>query len=253
MAWPKYKSDPIREAVCEIHFVPSEPWDITIVGRVKERLADEYPTPPQQVRSIEATQSGKKTVEFKDALARFQFKGREQNALLGLGPDVVTIHALRPYPGWNESFKSRIERVVQCYSEVSKPKGVRRVGLRYINEIDVPSDSINLRDYFTTGASWPGGARQRLDAFASRVQISVPDSPILLLVTFASGLADNVSTSTFVLDVDAVANFPEEAPIGLDELWEWLGRLRVAERETFEAFLTDKARELFGMDTNGKR
>lgn len=42
------------------------------------------------------------------------------------------------YGGWEENFRPLIEAVVRAVEEISRPDGVIRIGLRYIDEIRVP-------------------------------------------------------------------------------------------------------------------
>jgi len=64
-----------------------------------------------------------------------------------LGPRLLAIHVLKPYPTWS-GFKPKIEKAWRSLVETVEVKGVERTGLRYINRIEVMEPSARLEDYF---------------------------------------------------------------------------------------------------------
>ena len=38
----QYKNAPIQEALCEFHFVPGPEWDVTVVGKLHDRVKEIY-------------------------------------------------------------------------------------------------------------------------------------------------------------------------------------------------------------------
>jgi uncharacterized protein (TIGR04255 family) len=155
----------------------------------------------------------------------------------------MSVHVLRPYPGWHEDFRSRIERALQAYNETTAPKGVKQIGLRYINQIVIAADTIELEDYFTTPPQTPDRFPKRQAAIFSRIESIYTDDPIRLVFTFAT-VKPPEGKLAFLLDLDLVWSWSDQ-PLALDDVMEKVETLRHRERDAFEALITERTREVF--------
>ena len=57
-------------------------------------------------------------------LGRSFFRMKRERGLVALGMNSLSIHVLRPYPGWDD-FRKRIVTALQAFEKVSAPKGIR--------------------------------------------------------------------------------------------------------------------------------
>ena len=113
MARRQYKNPPIEEAVCEIRFAAGAEWNLTFPSRFYERIKDQYPGKPRQQALMEAQLQAAPRVEnpmfqLRQESAKLLFPNADERRLVGIGPNVLSVHVLRPYTGW-EDFRSRIE------------------------------------------------------------------------------------------------------------------------------------------------
>jgi uncharacterized protein (TIGR04255 family) len=244
----KYRNPPIEEALCEFRFAPSQDWDPTVPGRFHEKIRDMYPAKPREQRVVEAgfqvsAQSADSAMQLKHGIAKVQFPTTDGKRLVAVGPDVMSVHVLRPYPGWHEDFRSRIERALQAYNETTAPKGVKQIGLRYINQIVIAADTIELEDYFTTPPQTPDRFPKRQAAIFSRIESIYTDDPIRLVFTFAT-VKPPEGKLAFLLDLDLVWSWSDQ-PLALDDVMEKVETLRHRERDAFEALITERTREVF--------
>ncbi len=245
----RYKNPPIEEAVVEFLFVPGQEWDLTIPGKLHEHpdIKSQYPGKPRTKKLIKesAFQSGPDQVNLavQEGISRIQLVDNDGRNLISLGTDVLGVNLLRPYPdnGW-EYFRPRIDTVLRAYSEVAQPKGVKRVGVRYINKIVVPEKEIEVGDYLQYSAPSAPDLPSKLAGFISRVEYIYDDVPIKLIVTQAT-VASPEGQPTFVADLDVIWEGAE--PKSLDTVMELVDDLHEREGKAFEAIITDATRNLF--------
>lgn len=198
----KYNNSPIVEALCEFQFVPGQPWDFTIHGLFYEKISKEFSEKQQQM-SVEIRlkqEAGAIQHEVLPTPERMQFFRKDKTALIQVGPDLLTVNHLKPYPMW-EVFKPLILDNLNKYHEVAKPKGFKRLVLRYINKIDIPEKSIGLSDYFNYYPYLPKELPQIHYAFSARVEIPYEENRDRILLTFGSIISEKPDMVSFLLDL----------------------------------------------------
>jgi uncharacterized protein (TIGR04255 family) len=243
-----YRHDPIVEALCEFRFVASDDeWDVTLPGRFYEKVKAEYHGKPRQHSVGEAefqaiTQPEGSALPFKGSFTKVLFPTQDDQRLVAVGKNVLSIHVLDPYPNW-EDFYPRIQRAFQSYREVSKPTGVRTITIRYINRVLIKATSFDLNEYFTIAPKPPPSTPLTTFGFLSRIESMYQDQPIRLATTLASTDAPE-GTSAFLLDLEVARSWLEE-PLPLEEAMASVHELRERERDAFEACITDRTREVF--------
>ena len=251
----RYKNPPIEEALCEFRFKPGRDWDLTIPGKLQTEFGDEYTGKPQEQRVVELgleAPGGKPfNLQYGEGLARVQLVTKDGKRMVGVGPDVLSVHMLRPYQdprhpessGWDE-FQPRIKIALGAYWNVAKPKGVHRIGIRYINKIVVPQKTVKVESYLRCALPNVSGLPDRLNNFMCRVEYAYSDG---VRVVLSQG-SINVSKDRvgFLIDLDVIWESTE--PVSQNEALEKVRDLRSREREAFETVITDKARELFDAD-----
>ena len=153
---------------------------------------------------------------------------------------------LAPYNGW-ESFEPWVRKNWKIWRKITKYTKIKRIGVRYINRIDIPAktgDIIDIEDYLTVFPKYP--EPHLLTSFTKyTIQIEGPFSIegfylIINTNVVKSPLIDHFS---IVLDLDLS---PQEGiPQKNDKIWEMINQMREYKNNAFEMCITDKARELF--------
>jgi len=234
----------------EFRFEPSQEWDLTMPGRLHGELRETYPGKPRQQDVVQASlvaQQGQAlNFAVHQGLAKVQLFTDDATRLVAIGPDVLSVHVLRPYQreeaasGWDE-FRPRIVEALSAYWNVAKPSGVLRVGLRYIDKVVIPELSVEVARYLKAAPPSVEGLPEQLGGFVGRVEYVYPDN-VRLVVSHASVEASEDCVA-FLMDIDLIWQSTKavdiEAALGVAD------DLRARERNVFEALITDEARSLF--------
>jgi len=241
----KYKNPPIVEALCEFQFISEQPWDLTLPGLIYEKIKDEFPDKQQQDGISVQFLPTERGFEYKiePGSPRVQFHRKDKSALIQVAPDLLVINQLKPYPTWNE-FKPMILKNFQIYKEVARPKGFRRIGLRYINIVEFDKSPIELKDYFQFYPFIPEGLPQIHGSFVNRVEFPYEQGKERLILTLATVIPTKPNVLSILLDLDYVMAAPEYIP--LDGVSDWLEKAHEEIEKAFEACITDEARKIFG-------
>ena len=248
----KYHNPPVEEAICEFHFSPGADWDYAFHINFLEQLRGEYSGKVRRQQVMEAgLQVGGDQHEahltMKQARSRVQYPTRDGKRIVGIGENVLSVHSLRPYEGW-DAFRPRVERALRVYEEVAGPAGVTRIAVRYINRIQLPSRNVKLGDYFTAPLSLPDSLNVTVSALLNRTESLFADAPIRLACTFA-GVEAPPGCSAFVMDNEVTQDWAQPA-LPLGEALDSVGRLKTRQTQVFESMITDKAREVFNADNS---
>ncbi len=259
---PNYTHAPIEEALCEFTFAPASPleqWDMTLPGRMLYHpdIKDIYvgqsrqQTVQQIMSDVMGGPNAPPNVALSSTLLRVLIPTADQKAVLGIGPNTISISSLRPYEGWNTAFKARIKQALDAYHHVANPTTVIRIVLKFINRIVVPAPGTTqaakfLRDIIPTIEANPENADAfiaTLSSYNVRKEYTTPDQTKIYITHATLQPADPVNTSEYLLDIEVVW---DHSPItdfarALDKVDE----LHSIEGAIFEAVITDDARRLF--------
>ncbi len=239
----KYSRPPIVEALCEFQFIPRQPWDMTIVGLFYEKIKEEFPEKQQQTTFEIDFRKKEGGVEQKvGSSPRMQFLSKNKTILVQTGPDLLVVNHLKPYPTWHKFYPIILKNLKQ-YQEIARPKSFKRIGLRYINKIEIAEKSVELADYFNYYPFLPEKLPQTHETFNVRVGIPFVEGRDRLLLTLASTSSKKPDSIAFVLDLDYVMVSPEKVEIEKTE--EWIEEAHTEIEKGFEACITEKCRDLF--------
>lgn len=246
VAYRSLKNPPIKEAVIELRFP----------GKI---------TPEQIVKFVAdqkiAHESKQELVQFN---ANFQFaKGLEPvqaqvvpvapiGARLKLPEDLtVFIQADRcsvnitsvPYPGW-EMYWGRASKLFAILLSLYG-HSVKRMGLRYINIIDLPLELQDFNEYFNLFTHVPPEPDFRgLSQLFMQMTISSQNPAIFANVTQAFAQADfQRKVLPYTFDIDTICVEPFEAKG--NAILETLEAMRTFRNSVFFGNLTEKCMELF--------
>jgi uncharacterized protein (TIGR04255 family) len=181
-----YKFPPISEAVCEFRFEPSQTWDSTFFGLIYDQLKRDFPKKKQEVGvKVEVGQQPGLLQQVVSA-PRMKFLSDDERSLVQLANDVMSISKLKPYDKW-ENFKEIILRSLAAYEEVNKPKGIRRIGIRYVNRIEIPQEKeVKIEDYLLAVPVLPEQIPQVFHVWVQRVEVPFPKINGLLIIQSGS-------------------------------------------------------------------
>ena len=152
---------------------------------------------------------------------------------------------LAPYDRW-ETFSAEAWQHWQKYKEITHPTKVTRLGVRFINKIDIPQASIEIKDYLRTAVDVSPYLPQVTDGYF--LQVVVPLLNLDASATITSTVVPPYSpdTTSLILDIDTWRRL--DVPVSDDteseRLLAALNELRIAKNFVFEACITDATRGL---------
>jgi uncharacterized protein (TIGR04255 family) len=241
---PPYQNPPIEEAIVEFRFVPTG-WNPELVERFcqHENIRSFYDglRKVMQVQHIRFEPEKQPEVSRQKELPRQMLLDLGGTRLLTIGHDVLSVNSQRPYEGFDEVFKGRIETALRVYDEVVANCQVIRIGVRYINKIALTGENKNRADHFKFRPFEPSIPGFALQSFLERGHLTSEDQT-QVLVTHVPVAGE--STPTFLLDIDVFKSF-QDTPLSLAAAIAETVTLHNQEKQVFEAMIKDEARRLF--------
>ncbi|MDP2929843.1 MAG: TIGR04255 family protein [Candidatus Omnitrophota bacterium] len=239
----KYKNPPVVEALCEIFFDGSQ-WDSTLPGLFFDRIKNNYP------KKKELDQIGVEVNVFKNIQGSRVFRGNQRiqfikndgSQLVQVEKDLLVVNQLRPYPRF-EYWKPTIDAMLAIYKELAMPNSIKRIGIRYINRVVIPSDKFKMEDYFCLYPKVPQSLGAAHGKFMMRLEIPPKNKGHMLVVTFGTAPAESFEISAEMFDLyDICAISPS---LSLEQVDKCIMEAHENIETAFEKSITDKARVLF--------
>lgn len=239
----QYKNPPITEVICEFRFELENAFDPKTVDLFFDEIKDKFPKKKKgQIHQMKFEvnpkgQSFNKTFEEFD-----QFFSDDEKTLIQLDKERLSIHKLKPYGSWGE-FYPLINLVFNSYIKNIKIKSIQRIGLRYINNFEIPLLSFDIEQYFNLRPALSGGLPQNLVSFMLGVIFIFENGRDNMRVQFLDRPVVIPGKIMFVLDMDYF--LPKSSSILVSDVDEWITNAHKNVENVFEAALTDKAKQLF--------
>lgn len=229
---------PIVEALCEFRFSKESPWDMAIPGLLFGRLSEHYPE-RKQIRIVnEEIRPGRTAPEHRvEIIDRMQLVAPDQKSLLQVNQNLLTVNRLAPYDKW-ETFKPRIEQALALYRDVAQPRGLDRIGLRYINRLSMPGDIAVVENYFNFYPHLQHPLPQYMVDFNcfTRLQFDDLRASLNLVLRHDKTVKNAVGV---ILDLDIYTGTAE-----MDSAMEWVEQAHERLDEMYRSAITDKTRSL---------
>lgn len=237
-----YPNAPIVEAVFDVKVSNTIIINPTAFEKFAKTDLPEYPISTKrfnvQVQISEKQGTGQ--VGRTANLLGYVFSNIQGNRKVQFRLDGFSYNMLRPYTNWEE-FSSEAFAQLKKYIDLAKPNLVTRIGLRFINRIDLPLDDQKLSDYINYHPAIPAGLPQKLDKYFLQMQIPSHDgiSKALISQTFEQSRNGSVP---FIIDIDV---FQEERLKITESLVERFNTLRNLKNDIFEDLVTDNCKKFF--------
>lgn len=241
-----YTSPPIIEATVEIRY-PEAVSDAK-VKKASDRLKRRYDFTTAE-EQLEATLNfTTRSADFVRKGVLLSHRSADQANRVGMTNVSISWTRLAPYEGW-EKF---ISWVGQDLAEVNKAWGVRevsRIGLRYINRIDIPisdDDLFHNEDYISFKLV-TGPILDPQNGYQWIIRKEHRDVNLVSVVQSATVEPEIPGTAAFTFDIDVAhdALSGVDVPRKSDDILARLSEIRALKNAIFEAGLTPLAKEKF--------
>lgn len=236
-----YKKPPITEAVIELRFknLLSDKQLETLIQRKRKEFSI------QKLELVEF-QINLKTGAPKEPVRQFigykLTRKTDSSYIVQVKHNSISLSRLPPYESWPKL----LDEFKKYYNWFTgkKFKALARIGVRYINRLDIPvgNGKLDLDEYFNFSVKAPPKNFPSLNNFIVQAQAKIDDDKAILiqLRSIESPLLKH-SSFIFDLDVDQQDNLPNSD----SELDEILDDMRLRKNHFFEQLLTAKCKRLF--------
>jgi uncharacterized protein (TIGR04255 family) len=240
-----YKRPPVTEAAIELRLASSVAQ--STLERAGARFDRDYPISEAELAQKINVDPSVGSATFSSTWAGIKRSSADRTDVIIFRTGAVVVAHLAPHKGWDHLFDS----VKTAWNVLARTSGeniaVARVGVRYINRIDVPdsSPSYPLWDYVLFRPQTPSNLVDEgsVTEYNSQLVYKMLDDEFSVRLAVASAPSPLVFHRSIILDIDVFreGGIPRKA----DDIWQLLLTMRERKNEIFEVCITDKARELF--------
>lgn len=247
-----YHRPPIVEAVIEVIFATAT--SEKALAAADRRISKDYDIHEDVVDQVVRAE-----IQV-DAAKRFTTVPREttvtkghsrRNATLDelviFKPSSVIVSQLAPYKSWAHFF-ARFQKALRAYVGRQRSWELKRVGMRYINRIDIPVDGdiIPHEQYLNCFPCMPASLGN-LNGYEMHVTVSAQQFGGLVTIRTAPGPSPALNHAAFILDIDVYQD--KDLPMNEEALYALLQNMHAEKNNVFEACITDRSRqEIFGLN-----
>jgi uncharacterized protein (TIGR04255 family) len=240
-----FRNAPITEALIDIRAELPDSASLPVLEKLHNLIKVEYPGKKSRKKfeaqiQLKEEQEPLKTTTFQQD--GYYFTSPDGKRIVQYRLDGFSVNRLRPYSRW-EDLRDEARRAWDIYATHTNPLAVSRLAVRYINSIEIPSQSFDYDDYFTAVPKIPEGLPQLLQHFFTRTVIPFfEQGATAVVIQTPSEKRDPVNTA-IILDIDV---FVEKSMPPEDRMiWEIFEELRRIKNEIFFKSIKDKTKELF--------
>lgn len=243
--WETFRNAPITEALLDVQVRFASPVDPARLESFHDAIRENYPTKQTRVQWQAALQLGTEPVqqEVRRGPEGFMFRSSDNRRIVQVRQDGFTFNWLKPYDTW-EAFRDEARPHWARYRSTFGPQTVTRLGLRYINRIELPLPFSDFRDFIKTAPDIADGMPQAVSALFMRLEIPDPKRGLLAVLTETiEPPVDEGRRLPFILDIDTVRS--TELEPASPAIWETFEQMHEYKNEIFFASVTERSKEMF--------
>lgn len=239
-----YAKPPVIEALAELYFDGSD-WDVTTPGAFYAQVKDRFPKKAQLEHMGLEVELGPGVANARMGTdgVRAVFKNEDETRLVQVGADTLVVNQLPRYPHF-EAWRDALLEMLLVYRAVATPTSVVRLGMRYINRIEIAQAYVQMEDFFRVYPEMPPEIGLAHGDFLVRLQIPARVPGHTILLTFGKAPTNDPAGHAFVLDLYDV--IPLDGPDSFDLIEQRLNEAHENIEWVFEHAITDATRAIFG-------
>jgi uncharacterized protein (TIGR04255 family) len=247
LAAQPYSRPPITEAVIEIRL--AVPLDTADIAKVNSDFAPLYPL-EQPVKNVGVAvgmpinPEGRLIAQIQNEENGYRRTSLDVTEILVLWRAAFSISQLAPYPGW-DAFFGRFKRDWSSWKKRIGYRRIARIGVRYINRIDIPlsgSMIIEESEYLNVYPHLPKDLGPTM-AYGVQAVLQIAEIGSRLTLNSSAVPSPLLDHAAFIFDQDIAKE--TELPQKDDDIFDLINQIRDKKNAIFEACMTDRSRELF--------
>ena len=236
---------PIVEAVIDIRAQSSLKLEETLTREYIESHLGNYTFQNSQQEFSHQVTFGKDAPPQQTTISAWKgvrFKSDDGKYIAQFNRDGVVCSRLAPYQDWELFFGENLN-LWQLFLELAKPEEINRLGLRFINRIELPLGDGHFENYISPTPQPPHGIELPYIGFLYQETLAVPGHPYAInLIRTIQPPQDNAGAA-IIIDIDVFTldgvEFEKNRIRGMFEEMRWL------KNKTFFGSVTEYALEAF--------
>jgi len=199
------KNPPITEALFDIRTITPKDCDLNAIADFHNEIKDEFQKRQvisNQQASLKFEQGAEPVLATSQKQNGFLFKTQDGKKIIQMRLDGFTFNKLKPYDDW-ASFSDEAIKYWSRYVDIVKPTSVTRLALRYINRIEIPEGSPELKAYVNF-----------LPDIPKKLSMSFYD--FLIRTSLVDDEGGKISQANIIQTIDNKAITPDMTPYILD-------------------------------------
>lgn len=237
---------PIVEAVIQVHARPETAWDEKEVSEcLKPKLSEfEKSFSRNNVKHEVKLGADHPPQVLEENLGWHGLLCQSKDQSAQFNRDGFVYSRLQPYQNWNQFFGDAM-RLWKIYLDTARPIEMQRIGLRFINKIQLPPKEVDFEKYIQPYPEPPFSLELPFLSFFHHDTLAVPGYPyaINIIRTIQPATNPQIEGIGLIVDIDAFTTQPLEIKDGALE--ERLSELRWLKNKTFFGSVTPEAMKLF--------
>jgi uncharacterized protein (TIGR04255 family) len=239
MHYETLPSAPITEAVLDIRVaLPSDVVVADLLADLEREFAD-FPEKRERIQ-VHVDFTKKSSSKAIDALL---LENEKMHTVVHCGPHGFAVSRMKPYPDW-DTFSCLARDLWGRYRRIADPVRCSRLGLRYINHIDLAVNEDVSRTLKLFLAVPQGAAPAGLSTLTATYVAAFPEQDATARITLhLPPMEGNATQAVAVLDIDAFQQVdvaPDDAGV-----WEAFDKLRSVKNAVFFSSITSEARKRY--------
>lgn len=245
--FPTLSREPVTEAVLELRCRAETDWE---EERVSAWLGNQVTNLPK-IESLRGLMTEMRFEPGSAAMHRAEdlgwlglvMRSENGNKVVRFQRDTFAFSQLSPYPGWNAFIKQAVE-LWMIHERLAKPAEIARIGLRFINRIDLTGENIMLDDYLVSPPKEPDGLNLPFAGFLHSDTLAVPGHEYSVQITRTIQPPQDKGPQKLglIIDIDVFSTRPWVGKS--DELESRLLEMRWLKNKAFFGSLTSTAKTL---------
>lgn len=241
-----YLNPPLVEVVLEVFYSTNKPWDVSLPGAFFKKVSDNFPLIGTKPHGLEFSLGPAGTIQKHADITVTQYYNKDRDALLQLAPGMFCVNKLAPFSDceWSDLW-TLFAKNFRAVNSLVKPDRIDKVGLRYINRIDIGEkhEYSILKEYVNYYPLIPDALPQSANSINMFTEIKYRKERDILAIRLATLVADENIKAPILLEI----SYNMVIPGGVNEknINSWFTTARDTCRVAFESMITDKARAKF--------
>ena len=234
-----YSNAPIIEATIDLCVELPERFEFGLLESFQSELGEDFPY--RQDISVDEFAVQPQQSIYTRKLIGYRFLSANLRKIVQARSNGMSYTALAPYEGW-EAFALEARTFWDKYRQHLKPTSVSRLGVRYINRLDVPMQTVELKDYLATFPEIARGMPQILNSYFMQLALPMETFQATAVINQAIVPPPVIGTTSIMLDIDLFRD--QNTPQDENSIWQAFELLRDGKNQIFNLCLTEKAKGL---------